>query len=389
MGFEDLLKAAKSNERFRQIIVNNQLKSQKIRLDDRIFVISSNNLYGDFIDFDEHHLITNRLDIISDTLSLFGHSITKLHFFIDNLKPDVIETISTHINQYASESLTEVVLINIKKNPLGHWTNLFEHVHSLRLLGMERTEDIKIHHIFPNLNRLEIKHNNPINLTELLEHDFRELTQFTYTGHLDQEQNLRNFIELNGQLRDVDIRSPFESPFLEFLSQMLPALNSLAIVLPQKIDGFFRFKNLQHFALTTRFAKDFNGNFPFKFGRLESLAWFTNEVPTVWLKPIAEIETLRKFELPHTLASYELLKDIADDMIELTEIGAKWNGHQMDGIVKLMEETITLKRATISVERNVANRTELMEYLSSRWILIDERAEDLLEYFVFQRQLNY
>lgn len=389
MDFENLLKAAKSNERFRQIIARNQLKSQKIRLDDRIFVISSNNLYGDFIDFDEHHLITNRLDIISDTFSLFGHSITKLNFFVDNLKADVIETICTLINQYASESLAEVALINVKGNLLEHWTNLFENVHSLRLLGMERFEDTKIHHIFPNLNRLEIKHNNPVNLTKLLEHDFRQLTQFTYTGHLDQEQNLQHFIELNGQLRDVDIRSPFESSFLEFISQMLPALNSLAVVLPRKIDRLIRFENLQHFSLTTRFTQDFNENFPFKFDRLESFAWFTNEVPTAWLKAISAIETLRKFELPYTLASYELLRDIADDMIELTEMGAKWSGRQIDGIVKLMGETITLKRATVSVELNLANRTELIEYLSSRWVLIDDRTEDLLEYFVFQRQLNY
>lgn len=389
MDFENLLSAARSNERFRQIIAQNQMKSQKIRLDDRVFVISSNNLYGDFIDFDEHHLITNRMDIIRDTFSLFGHSVTKLNFFIDNTKADIIETICTLINQYASESLTEVALINVNKNPLAHWTNLFENVHSLRLLGMERIENIKIHHIFPNLNRLEIKHNAPINLTELLEHDFRQLTQFIYTGHLDQEQNLRNFIELNGQLRDVDIRSPFQSSFLEFISQMLPALNSLAIVLPHKIDTFFRFKNVQHFSLTTRFEKDFNENFPFKFDRLESFAWITNEVPNAWLKSIFAIETLRKFHLPNTLASYELLKRIADEMIELTEIGAKWSGHEMDGIIKLMGETITLKRATIFVERNVTNRTELIDNLSDRWILIDERTEDLLDYFVFQRQLNY
>lgn len=174
------------------------------------------------------------------------------------------------------------------------------------------------------------------------------------------------------------------------LYQNCLVLESLAITAPRSIDTFSHFPHLRHLTLTTRFTPDYDERFPFNFNQLESFVWKTNRLPDAWLKQIYELKTLRKFELPQTTASYGLLTDITNAMGDLTELGAKWNGKNDDGIAKVMAETITLKKATISFDRNVVNRSDVLNGVCNRrWKLVNERTEEILDFLEFERQINY
>lgn len=388
MDYEQLLATAKLSARFQRIIADNQMRS-KIRLHERTFVIDSSRLYGDFLRYsDEHHMITNRLDIVIDTFLLFGDLIRSVYVFCVDSTPGQMETIGAAINELPN-SLTELALQSFRENPFAQWTHPLENVHKLSLIDMRHAADIDIHAKFPNLQHLEVRHSVPLNLSDVLVHEFRKLTNFTYTGNLDQTDHIRQFMQLNGQLENVDIRTPFEHPVIDDLANSLPHLQSLAMVAPRPFDNFYHFKSLRHLSLTTRFADADNRPMPLKFDRLESLAWRTNRVPDAWLPGIYGCESLRTLELLHTEASHQLLAQITATMPELTEIGAKWGGAAQDGIVQLMAETITLKWASIAIDRNVVQRDAVIDSVEARWTLVGERTEGILDVFTFERSINY
>lgn len=388
MDYETLLKAAKLNARFHQLISTNQMKS-RFHLDERTFVISSDHLYGDTLNINDDNIITNRLDIITDSFTQFGDLIGKVSIFCDRKEPADIEKIANLINEHASKTLSDVVLLNVKGNPFEHWTNRYENVHRLSLLNIQDIGDMEIHEKFPNVQRFEVRHTASVDVSKLLHHKFEHLNHFIYTGNDDQEQNLREFLQLNGQIKHLETRTPFSASFIEFVSK-LPSVETLAIIAPRSIDTFSQFPHLRHLTLTTRFTPDYEERFPFNFNQLESLVWKTNRIPDAWLKQIYELKTLRKFELPQTTASYGLLTDITNAMGDLTELGAKWNGNNDDGIVKVMAETITLKKATISFDRNVVKRSDALNgVFNQRWKLVNERTEEILDVLEFERQINW
>lgn len=388
MDYESLLKAAKLKDRFHHLISTNQMIS-KFHLDERTFVISSDTLYGDSLNIDDNHIITNRLDVITDTFTLFGTLIGKVSIFCDRKEPADIETIGNSINQYAFKSLTDVRLLNVKGNPFEHWTNRYETVHRLSLLNIEQIGDMEIHGIFPNVENVEIRHTETVDISKLLHHEFERLNRFTYTGNEDQEQNLREFLQTNRKLQSLEIRTPVSAAFIEYVSK-LSNLKSLAVVASRSIDTFSHFTELRHFTLTTRFTPEYDERFPFNFNQLESFVWYTNRIPDAWLKSIKELKTLRKIELPHTAASYDLLTDITNAMGDVTELGAKWNSNCADGIIKIMSETVTLKKVTVSYDRNEVSRDDILKSVCiRRWTLVNERTEELLDYLEFLRQINW
>lgn len=353
-------------------------------------MIESSRLYGDFLRYsDDHHVITNRLDIVLDSFSLFGDQIHRLQFDCGQSTAGEMETVGAAINEHLGRSLAEVSLLHFRQNPFAEWTNSFENVQKLSLIDMTHADGLEIHAKFPNLQHLEVRHSAPLNLSELLVHAFRRLTSFTYTGNPNQAENLQSFIKLNGQLENVALRTPFDRPVIDDLTNLLPHLQSLALVAPRPFSGFYHFKSLKHFTVTTRFTDTDNEPMPFKFDQLESFSWYTNRVPDAWLAVIYGCESLRTLELLQTEASHQLLTEVTGKMTELTKIGAKWNGRAQEGIVQVMAETITLKWASIAIDRNLVKRDAVIDEVKARWTLVDERTEEILDILTFERILNY
>lgn len=332
LNLEDLINIADLNERYRHLIADH-LMIPKFRIHEKEIRLELPYLPSDTPSL----IFLNNIGIIQRFLQQFGDLITKLAFNAPQYKATEIEIISQLIIEHCSDNLIEVHLIDVghqfyetHSTTFPKATKVNIEIHSSIFSG-EFQGNLNIHRIYPNVEHFQLKivsfappsivHNFP---------KLKSLVLYEVDTMNDDESIVRGLLELNPQLREINVNRQLSLDSLEMISKNSKELHTLSIVYPSNViqNQTVHFENVTSFAIQLNgYRRNAREQFPIKFTELESLEIFEPGVLKIPLDLIQRHDELKTFKMPLTRCDLGFLScvHLIDRLPKLIEIQMLWS----------------------------------------------------------------
>lgn len=213
--------------------------------------------------------------ISSNIMKFFGKHIRKLA--IRNLRGRVYTSSSNWtmanriINEYGSDTLTQLTLGAISKKLWPQFTMPFKNVEKLDIEIGDDTDGMKLNLLCPNLKKLRLRLTNEANYDfidcKLPQLDHLEII-FHRSNIWNQREQIIGLIQKNPQIRGVIAQFVATPEFNEVISEYLPNLENLTIGFSDHLSKPLHFEYVKHCVLHTIRESSLR---KFSFPHLESL----------------------------------------------------------------------------------------------------------------------
>lgn len=304
------------------------------------------------------------------------NSIKRLKVDGYDLSRDDAETISHHIAQNASTSLIELSVDFLFDDYLLVAANhTFANVKSLSIIGGHQSDVLRLHEIFPNIEKLFLFRTNERPM-ESLQRQYPQLIELSFYSLDYDNVNLQPLIQLNPQIRHLKLNAIPNIATLECIEQYLPNLETLNIQCnargcDRQYFERIHMSHVKHFIinLSQRDTK----RIPITFERLESLQIDGKFVSDAAARLIENNRFVRKLALPSVIMAEEFKRvvDMAIELPTLKEITlAWWGGFDPLDVHRLFDAANHLYVVRFIVDRFC--REKFMVLASSRWKLVSE-----------------
>lgn len=400
LHFDDLLNLAELNARFQELILSHCIIPHHFT-DHRILIL---------VDW----TIVELIDPITNTkyatdftktlriLRAFGSGIDSLSVRFVSYTSSDSKRISQQVNAYCADAVKEIVLYNIGDGILNDWKNSFTEARSVILRGFELGKDftINLNEIFPQMQRFELTSHDQTNLLFLDKH-FPHLQYFAFYTFHDQQNDvyIRSFIQLNQQIRGLQLGGIGDFEFLRYLNRLLPQLEDLGLenrmsnLINLNENGILRFENVKNFKLTLSHDQAFDRNGPkqvpcIEFSRLESFELVSTIYASIdeLFEFILRNRALSNVAIAHSELSIEQVIHLVRQLPKLNnltvELKRRAIGNEMREFL-LNTQNHQVGKITISINKNGIDRDDVMSIFPNTWTFSGERS------FGFRRFLSF
>lgn len=327
----------------------------------------------------------------------FGHLITNLvvlplyYKYNEYLEPGS-KIINKYVNEYCSKSLKNLTLVNFKQNATMEWFKPFEQVETLFFqVGVLDTKSMDLNKIFPRLRRLEFQ---GVTVTDqrFIEQHFPYLHEIIIDINLARlnrdlwKSNIQKFIQLNPQLRKLQLRTFGEQEFFTLLSQQ----NIEALGLEVQPGDFFsepgndslaHFPHVKKLELIFPWYQEYKiEHLPFDFENIEELTmnWFHDvSLTDEWIDFVIKHKNIRKLVLQTSQPRDNHWAMMLNQLPHLNELHSKLSTPTAAGVLNFIQnsEHVT-KYVFYGISRRYAN--ELIAVLDDAWLCTSNERDSLL-----------
>lgn len=350
MDIDQLLTVANLGPRYRDIVIQHYA-IPKLRIHEKLIAITLTDYKNRTMLLDKKSLNIFNQKTALQILRTFGSVISRLSFNCHAENSTKMMEIIEYVNDNYSESLNEISFDNCNENHLINLKEPFEMVDtvffikgSLRYNGIDH-----LNRLFPNMRHLELKWVHDIDARSI-EQRFPHLERFEFVNPDRPDVNTtKQFLTLNRQLRHFSMWQAFEPDFLYFLNETLPHLETL--ILPYLKPNFFdenvfdvvHFPNLKSVRIASHNIYRPH-HIPFDFNEVEELQFQHYSVNDEWIDVIAQQHGLKRLIIEMAYVNEKQWIKIAEGLSNLTEVKAKWELENSNGLMYLLENCKNLKR---------------------------------------------
>lgn len=215
----------------------------------------------------------------------------------------------------------------------------------------------------------------------LIEQRFPHLERFEFVNPDRPDiSTAKNFLTLNRQLRHFYMWQAFEPDFLNFLNETLPNLETLTLAylkanfFDQNVFDVVHFPHLKTVKIVA-----YNiyrpKHIPFDFDEVEEFVFQHYRINDEWIDVIAQQNGLKRLTIEMAEVSEKQWIQIADGLINLMEVNAKWSCENSNGLMYLLENCKNLEKMYLPsveawessiIERAIGEEWEIViEYINN------------------------
>lgn len=394
-SFDELINYADTDKNFQNLISwifstrKYKLNEKEIKLMDHRSVNSSTQFY-------ENSVYILHATTAMKILRNFGHLITNLivlplyYKYSEYLEPGS-KIINGYINKYCSKSLKNLTLVNFKQNATMEWFKPFEQVETVFFqVGILDTKSLDLNKIFPKIRRLEFQ---GVIVTDqrFIEQHFAYLHEIIIDINLARlnrdlwESNIKKFIQLNPQLRKLQLRTFGERELFTLLSQQ--NLESLGLeVQPSDFfsqpgnDSLAHFPHVKKLTLIFSLYQEYRiEHLPFDFENIEELTmnWFHDfSLTREWIDFVIKHKNIRKLTLQTSQPRDNHWAMMLNQLPHLNELHTKLSIPSA-GILNFIQNSDNVtKYVFYAITKRNAN--ELIALLGDAWQCTSNERDSLL-----------
>lgn len=231
MDLPDLLRVAETNKHLSQVAV----EVYKQNFIDKPLKIQAPTFPNRFKMKVGNEIIVTDVEIVLKILEVFGSSIRVLRVQYERIDFEDAKKITQHINQFCSESVTQIGFSGITKNIWYLLKKPFASVHDVAFRKIvEPAKGMKLNQKFPQLRTLML-------LDTIVKEPKIFGCKFSHLDHLfittlrrknDFANQTKYLLENNPQIRHLSVQHNFRS-FLENITNKLQHIETLELLWPQ------------------------------------------------------------------------------------------------------------------------------------------------------------
>lgn len=371
LDLPSLLNMASLNGRFHYLISTYNIRN---RLDNKTICLVDDD---DSQCSGAQYVSINKIETILKLLQYYGDRIKSLKYDLHNARPHEQQTIVDYIERYCSKTLSKIALFD-----MAAFSQTFENVKSVDLQQFDYSSELFIRERFP---KMETFHFSTIILTRFptIEKFFPNLLNLRIDSGDSEDINagLKVLIQLNPQIRSLQLNRFPNFQLLQFASQNLPALESLTLAYPQSYKPIVSYElgDTVHFPRVRlfRIIGEYNSlhlqlpfsRFPLTFERLERLDIVSPTIDTLSAQLIRHNRQLKSLSMP--MISEDSYKEVlynVRQLKELEETTLRWpNRFNADDVEHLMHDFGRLKKVSFIVT-NDEESGSLNAVCSDEWL---------------------
>lgn len=374
MDFDQLFLSADCGYHFR-CIIHRHYAIPKYKIDQKTIFVGGFNETQKPIEFRAESIHLHDFFTALRFIRVFGSVISKLTI-TDNLEPHEYLLIGEYLNEYVVDAL-EILRLRIQNDGMIQtWRKPFKDVTKLDITvePMEKEKICHLNHFFPNLRILRMKWHANI-YPKCLNQNFTDLKQLHYGDDTESDASIRYFIAANGQLDSLHIENQCDAPFVRFLNDRVPELQTLTM-LHLKNDFFmknaaeFRTAHFVHLkklriVLTTGGAKIIQ-HFPFDFERLEELELVERHTMNKWVEFISQQKGLRKLRIASDGWTSDEWRFIGAKLEYLNDLSVIYRFQSSDGLFHLIRHSRNLQKVMFQI-RFAQQQQRVKELMPRGW----------------------
>lgn len=376
----DLISVADMSSRFRELIIKHyavnryRIHEKIIEVGEKLHRINSKEK------IDDGPVIMRILDphIALAFLRNFGSIITRIHIREPGIQLEKIWTrrINTYINEYCSESLTDLHMHTVI-DTIDEWRKPFKRLSKLSLQEEPLNYDkiANLNEILPSLQYLDMEHSKFTSL-KLFEHHFPHLENIAFHVFAKHQQNItlyEKFFQLNPQIRSIEVIGINNINLFRLLSEQLTNIENFVFLVDfvnfvktiGASDGIIHFKSVKKCKIFDFYLSSQNP-FPVMFDNLEELEvrnLLQNENTIQFITQHRNLKVLKLSSGTFTLDQWMLM---LTNFPNLEEIHKNWDSPiNDDPIFALMTAESKLKKfvmAGMIDHRNIPSKL-----INSEW----------------------
>lgn len=379
LSFVELLDIADQNARFRELIAN------KYNFDGYWIDISMTDSFGPHI----QNLFGSFLDT-NLTLKLVRNFGSK--FFAVKLNYTQVDIqsryISEQINQYCSESLIILkITTNTNFDVIEEWRKPFKQLSNLLLVGGSTNTNsdniVHLNEILPSLHYLDLKNSTGFSDLTLFEHRFQNLKEFAFRvpPRMHNIGLLEKFLELNPQIRALDVDNIKNLDFFRLFSEKLPQLEKVEFSLSgaeaiesvndkdgSKVD-IYRFKNVKYCKLSVSLPVFL----PIAFDGLRSMQIENAIINNDFMHFLTQQRDLEQLVLRKNTFTMKQWLLLLKNMPKLATVEKHWDSCIVnDPLFNLMQAKTSLKHIVMYGPTNCSNTDIWHRLVGPNWQLYGE-----------------
>lgn len=393
LNIEDLINLADVNVDFHEMIRHHymigiyQIDKLRIRFDEP----TQSAIYSD-------SFIIGKFDVAEKFLRHFGDLITQLEYSNNPtiFKSNEADIIDRYIEQYCSPTLNHIDLINAGRYLVTDAKQPFTNVISVGLMQFASFDKLALNRIFPNMQRLQISINYPIDLTAWLQ-------EYPHLCHLDviewgdpmNNTALLDLLQLNSNVRALALNN--FPQHLQQINDHLPNLKALTLKWDYVNDlplnwpnmPIVHFKNVTEFHLNVRAGTLYANalHVPVTFERLEVLDIVTTHISPPIRTFIEQNKQLTQISVPALCdaSQFLLALETISEHSKLRVITIRWmKGFNTQSMQRLCEID-SLKKMKLVVEKT-ANLDDVRNAIPNEWKIYDVISSKWLEHLTIVRK---
>lgn len=297
--------------------------------------------------------IANGLNETLTAMQLFGRSFKRIHYDVAVFGTPSSLDIFEYGDKYCSQATKEITIRRINGKALAKRSFTFDNTTAQIAIHGHIIDSFPLNEYFPFMQQLTVS-----NLVESIVHHYPHLTKCRIQSpfqNLDHANpNVYELIRLNPQMRELSTRMENSASYLKYLSDMLPHLETLSIILNTN-GGIDLAHEIMHF----KSIKEFSLYILSSFGEPE-------------LRPI--------------------IGNIQFDQLEVFKLEATWPVFADNELIQLIAANRGLKKIQTNLQMTIGTFNSLVEVLpelneiSIRWH--DEMIESLAAFFMGNGKIN-
>lgn len=291
-----------------------------------------------------------------------GNLIKSLTFVFNDLTIEEATNVSQLIEKYTSATLTQLILINVTEadHLLAGVERTFHSVKSLTIIRGIHADNLRLHEIYPNIEKLHISRSNKTPL-HTLNQQYKKMKQLTFFTVYEDNAHASPLIKLNPNINSLVLDHMPSLATLQTISDTLVKLVTFEIqcyleecVREFEHDGHVNFKGVTHFIIDMgRIAKRAPERIPITFDHLETLQIRVDALKSVVVDLIKNAKHLKSLALPSTVNATEMtrLADVAKELPPIQQMTLTWNPHwRGSDLQRLLMRAPALKSIKLLVE---------------------------------------
>lgn len=285
-------------------------------------------------------------------LERFGHRFNHFNYNVFNFGSPESLKIFEQVDRFCKHTTKDVTICSTIKNELAKWTYSFDNTITNITFDQydSESESIILNHLFPYMEQLSI-----LTIWKAAADHYPHLTKFSIMAGSEDanDANVTEFVRLNPQLRSFHATISNIVPFLKYLNETLPNLESLGTRIreesfkPSSNPETIHFKNVKEFSMDFFLIKSprtvFQNMVQITFDQLEKFTLRVDHDAVVaeCIDILKEYKSVRAIETLMLMSNEQILS-VVEALPSLQEISILISIRDFTILEKLMEvERIT------------------------------------------------
>lgn len=345
----------------------------------------------------------SNFEVAHKFLHHFGHMITKLEFsnIYGLFTMEQLKMLQTDIEKHCAKTLEHITLIGVGNYLLSETKEVFPCVTQVSLRSIDYPADnLELNRIYPMMERLEIHVHYPRSLPSIVRHypNLKHLRVEEYGNRLYNEY-VHDLIDMNPQLVCLHLNTFPDVPFLRFIREKLPNLESMELTC-NTFDRVHRQRNereVVHFESMRNFSLHTPLNcprpIPVSFDHLEKIT--VDYICDVCEPTIRELfERNPRARIASISIVGELYPRIFTKMIELMhilpeleEVEMPWTHHiSTTDMMRMMTDFEKMKKVMFRVPKGIDSKAMEVIAMPTGWEMMEMKVHPFHHIFTYVRK---